>query len=557
MITFRDHADSRLAGMRTDRMSFWVHWAELAKFLLPRRYRWLVQPNQMNRGSPINGYIRNNVGTRAARVLASGMLQGITSPTRPWFRLQIRDFTTDTSNPVNLWLEEVKHRMLRVMAESNFYNSIALVYLDLVVFGTAVMLIYEDYEDVIRCYNSCAGEYYLANSDRLFVDTVYREIVQTAAQMEQWFGRENLSPSVKTCLERGGASLQTEFKIIHAIEPNRPGFGVPNKFQFAEVYYEDGQKNSGPLRLSGFNEFPGVAPRWDIVGNDAYGRSPGMDALPDVKQLQQETLRKAQAIEKVVNPPMVADLQLRNQPASMIPGGVTYVAGASAIGFKPAYQIDPRIAELTADMQEVEERIRLAFSNDLFLMISELDTVRTATEIDARREEKLVLLGPVLTRFNDEALTPALRRVFNIMARAQLLPPPPPEVQGREIEISYVSMLQEAQRAVATTGIERFVTFVGSLAAVDPTVMDNADLDEAADEYGNLLDVSPRIVRSRKDVAAIRQGRAQEEEQAALLEATLPAVQAAKTLSETAVGGGQNALNAMLQGGALPAPRPI
>jgi hypothetical protein len=34
-------------------------------------------------------------------------------------------------------------------------------------------------------------------------------------------------------------------------------------------------------------------------------------------------------------------------------------------------------------------------ANDLFRMISELDTVRSATEIDARREEKLVLLGPV------------------------------------------------------------------------------------------------------------------------------------------------------------------
>jgi hypothetical protein len=484
------------------------------------------------------------------------MLSGISSPTRPWFRLQIQDFTTDTTNPVNIWLEEVKSRMLRVLQESNFYNSIALVYLDLAVFGTSAMLIYEDYEDIIRCYNSCAGEYYLANSERMFVDTCYREMVKTAAQLEQEFGRERVSDTVKRALAQGGAALQQEYKVIHSCEPNRGGWGIPREFPYAEIYFEEGQRNSGPLRTGGFYEYPGIFPRWDIVGNDAYGRSPGMDALPDVKQLQQETLRKGQAIEKVVNPPMVGDISLKNQPASMIPGGVTYVAGASTVGFKAAYQIDPRISEMVEDIREIQERIGLTFHNDLFLMISQLDTVRTATEIDARREEKLVMLGPVLTRFNDEALTPALRRVYSIMARAQLLPPPPPEVEGQPIEISYASMLQEAQRAVATTGIERLLTVVGGMAAIDPQVMDNIDLDEATDEYASLLDVSPRIIRSRKDLAAIREQRAQQEAQATALEAVPPAVDAAKTLSETAVGGGQTALNAML-GGSLPATRPI
>jgi len=485
------------------------------------------------------------------------MLSGISSPTRPWFRLQIRDYTTDTTNPVNLWLEEVKSRILRVLAESNFYNSIALVYLDLSVFGTSAMLIYEDYEDIIRCYNSCAGEYYLANSERMFIDTCYREMVFTAAQLEQKFGKDVLSDSVKMALQRGGASLQTEFKVIHAIEPNRGGWGVPLEFRYAEIYFLEGERATEPLRVGGFYEYPGIFPRWDIVGNDAYGRSPGMDALPDVKQLQQETLRKGQAIEKVVNPPMVGDISLKNQPASMIPGGVTYVTGASTVGFKAAYQIDPRISEMVEDIREIQERIGLTFHNDLFLMISQLDTVRTATEIDARREEKLVMLGPVLTRFGDEALTPALRRVYSIMTRLQLLPPPPPEVQGMPIEISYASMLQEAQRAVATTGIERLLTVVGGMAAIDPQVMDNVDLDEATDEYASLLDVSPRIIRSRKDLEAIRSERAKAEAQAAALEATLPAVEAAKTLSETPVGGGQTALTAMLGGGGLPASRPI
>ena len=84
------------------------------------------------------------------------------------------------------------------------------------------------------------------------------------------------------------------------------------------------------LRVSGFHDWPVMTTRWDVQGNDPYGRCPGMDALGDIKQLQQETRRKAQAIDKMVNPPLLADVQLKNQPMSLLPGGTTYVSGLSA-----------------------------------------------------------------------------------------------------------------------------------------------------------------------------------------------------------------------------------
>jgi len=101
--------------------------------------------------------------------------------------------------------------------------------------------------------------------------------------------------------------------------------------------------------------------RWDLVSNDAYGRSPGMDALPDIKQLQQETRRKAQAIDKMVNPPFVADVQLKNQPASLLPGGITYVSGYSASGkpgFSSVYDTKFPVGEITEDLNEVRERLK-------------------------------------------------------------------------------------------------------------------------------------------------------------------------------------------------------
>jgi hypothetical protein len=59
-----------------------------------------------------------------------------------------------------------------------------------------------------------------------------------------------------------------------------------------------------PLRESGYKRFNVLAPRWDVAGGDIYGNSPGMEALGDVKQLQQEQLRKSQGIDYMSNPPL-------------------------------------------------------------------------------------------------------------------------------------------------------------------------------------------------------------------------------------------------------------
>lgn len=548
-IKLREHLDQRLGGLLVDRYSFWAHWREIADYLIPRRYKWLITPNQASRGSPINQRIIDNTATRALRVLAAGMMAGITSPGRPWFRLTLDDANLAEFPAVRQWLDEVANRMRTVFAESNFYTALGTVYEDLGSFATSAMIIYEDFDDVIRCYNSCAGEYFIANSDRMAVDTLYRQFVMTTKQIAQRFGTKDASPTVQQAVKAGGAMLSREIIVAHAIEPNDDqmeglkGFrGMP----YREVFWEYGSSKETMLARRGFHECPFVAPRWSIVGNDAYGRGPGMDALGDIKQLQVEQKRKAQAIDKMVNPPMVADVSLKNEPATLLPGGVTYVAATAGVGFKPVYEVKPDLEKMVADIAECQERIKDTFFVNLFLMISQLDTVRSATEIDARREEKLIQLGPVLERFENEALDPGIDRTFNIMLRAGLFPPIPKELRGQHIKTEYISMLAQAQKAAMTAGLERFVAFVGNAAAAYPQALDNVDIDEAVDQYAEMLGVSPKVVRPFAEVVKLRAERAKQQQAAAAAQASMAAVEGAKTMSETDVGGGQNALQMML-----------
>lgn len=552
----RQHVDDYMVGLRADRYSWWTHWRELADYCLPRRYRWLIVPNQMNRGSPMNQRIIDSTATISARVLAAGMMAGITSPGRPWFRLKIHgDDELSEWGPVRQWLDIVKDLMLQVFAASNFYQAMAVLYKDLSVFCTGGMIMYEDFHDVIRCHNWALGEYYLANGPRGDVDIAYREFVQTIPQVAREFGLQNCSPTIQAGVRTAGAQMTKEIIIGHAVEPNddvSPGAPGVKGMPFREVYWERGSGENLVLRIAGFHEKPFMAARWDVVGNDAYGNGPGMDALGDIKQLQVEQKRKSQLIGKLVNPPLVADPVLKNEPASVIEGGVTYAQyGASGKpSFAPVYEVNPQgLPAITEDIKEVQERIKAIFFYDLFLMISQLDTVRTATEIDARREEKLIQLGPVLERFENEVLDPAINRAFQIMRRAGMLPQMPKELQGKHIQPEYVSMLAQAQRSAMTAGFERLAAFAGNVSAVNPGVLDNIDFDEMIDEYADMLGVPAKVIVPYAKVLQIRAQRAKQQQQAAAVQTSMAAVQGAQTLSQTDVGGGINALQAMLGNG--------
>jgi Bacteriophage head to tail connecting protein len=554
---YRRYADARIAGLRSVRQSWLTHWAQLADYILPRRYQWLVAPNNQNRGSPINQRILDSTGTLAARVLSSGMMNGITSPTRPWFRLRIEGFEEDYE--VLGWLSDCEKRMMTIFQESNFYQSMATMFFDLVVFGSACIIIYENYDDVIHCFNPCLGEFYFDLNNKMEVSTIGREFTMTYCQLVEEFGEEKVSEEVRRGYEDGGRKNHEKL-VGHLIERNNSDFDlVPRQFPFREVYWEVGSPNDTLLRARGFHDWPCMAQRWDVQSNDAYGRSPGMDALGDIKQLQQETLRKGQAIDKMVNPPMLLDIQLKNSPMSLLPGGSTYISGLSREreGARPVYTVMPPIAEMMQDIREVQQRIKITFHNDLFTGITDLQTVRTATEIDARREEKLVLLGPVLERIlsSREGLGSAIDRVWGIMWRGRLLPPPPQSLAGQatHIQVDYISMLAMAQKGIATAAIEKLWGFAGNIAAVKPAILDKLDPDQTIDEYASALGVPPKIVIGDEAVKEMRQQQADQANAQQLAQAVPPAADAAKTLSETDVGGGINALQMMLgTGGGSP-----
>lgn len=522
-------------------------WREVADFILPQRYVWLLSETERRRKVSRNPNLLTGRGTKAARVLASGMLNGVTSPSRPWFKLRLRRFPEDQNYKVRRWLDEVERRMLITMAQTNFYGSLAIMYLDLAVFGTNATLIYEDHRHVFRCYSCSLGEFFLGVDATGIVNRFGREFVYTVDQCVSRFGIENVPDAVAEAYKRGGSGLFGKLTVRHLMEPYDGSLPkVPKSSTYQEIYWLSGYEKGNVLSVGGYNEKPGIFPRWEVTGNDAYGTSPGMDALADIIQLQQEVKRKAQSLDYANMPPILADIQLQGKPTAFLPGSKTFIAGANNFGAKPIYTVNPNINDLTLDIKEVEQRIQEIFHNDLFAMISNLDTVRTATEIDARREEKLVLLGAVLERFENEALDPAISRIYGIMSRANLLPPPPEGLAGEELDIQYVSILSSAQSAVGTAPMERWLQFIAQIIPIKPELSNIPNWEDLIRDYGRDIGVKAKHINSKEEVAEATQAQEQIMQMRELANTGTQLATGAKTLSETDVGGGANALQQLL-----------
>jgi hypothetical protein len=312
--------------------------------------------------------------------------------------------------------------------------------------------------------------------------------------------------------------------IIHAIEPRADrdiGKRDSKNMPFGSWYFEVGGEDGQFLRESGFMQFPALCPRWSVVGGDIYGNSPGMEALGDIKQLQHEQLRKAQAIDYQTKPPLQVPASMKNRDVETLPGGISYYDGASN-GIKTAFEVNLNLNYLLADIVDCRDRVRGSFYADLFLMLANMQNTRmTATEVAERHEEKLIMLGPVLERLHNELLSPLVDMTFTRMIEAGMVPPAPAELQGMDLNIEFVSMLAQAQRAIGTNAVDRFVGNLGAIAQMKPDILDKFDQDQWADVYADMLGVDPSLIVADKDVALLRNARNQAlaaKEQAAVMQ---------------------------------------
>lgn len=537
---------NRLKHLETIREPTIAACKDITQYVAPGRGKYLSlgEPADQQKKSKYTKIIKNTAG-RALKVLQAGMQTGLTNPARPWIRFGLQDKDLAEFGPVRTWLDTSCKIILRMLDKSNFYACTHSVYGELGAFATGCLYIEEDPISTIRCRIPTMGEYVIALDASGRVNLVGRRFYMTARQMyEKW--KEKCCQDVKNVL-MSTSGHDKKFQVVHWVQPNNDrdiSKADNGNMPFSSTYLEYNNHNDKDalLEQGGYEEFPFMVPRWDVLGSDEWGNGPGMEILADTKMMQEIEKSSIKAMHKTLDPPMFAPAGLKNK-FRMQPGSVNFYDVNTDKEIGPLYQISFDIASAEAKVQEIVRDIKEGFFNDLFLMIAQSEGTQpfTATEILERREEKMTVLGPVVDRSITELLRPAIDRVWNIAVRAGRIPPPPPEIAGQEFEVEFISLLAQAQKLQGTQPIQAAVNFALSLSEIKPDIVDKVDLDQAVDEYAAAVGSPAKIIRSDADVAELRQARAEEQKKRAEMEELAAGLEMGKTASEIDTGG-ENAL---------------
>lgn len=490
-------------------------YKEISDYIAPGRGRFIDQEGTPNQKTKAAQKIINPAAPDAVHMLGAGLHGGLSSPARPWFQLTFEDPELNKYRAAKTWLDDCEQILYGMFKRSNFYSLIHNVYEEVGAFATGCLFLDSGTPaNLLNFRYLTAGDYRFAVNEQGLCHSFYRKIRMQIHQMAASFGADNLSETSRRLL----SSNPYEWRdVLHVIEPNNQyseeGQEVNSqRMPFSSVYCEWKEGNQR-LSESGYMEMPVVTPRWQVQGNEAYGWGPGPETLGLAKALQRMELNAMLAEDKYLDPPMGIAANFKDRMVDLSPGAKTSVKDTDDIrkAIGPLIQIDPQAINLyEGKISSVENRIKRMFYYELFLMIANEDRRMTATEVAARNEEKMIMIGPVINSQNYEMLDPIIDRAFNLAARAGKLPPPPQEIAEAEYKVEYVSILAQAQKLINAQGMGAYLQMATAVAAISPESVDKTNWDEFTAVYGDMVNLPSKIVREDDEVAEMREARAAE-----------------------------------------------
>lgn len=506
----------------------------------------IIKENQSKFQNIVNGFVRD-----AFNIASSAIFNGNNNPSSHWFNLTTDDKNIAEDFRVKSWLERVNKIYFRIFEKSNFYDSAYNICKNLIAFGPGPMTIEEDLRTVIFTQPLQIGSYWMGYNERNEIDVLYSERQMTARNIVNRFGKENVSQKILNKLDTN-KSYHT-FPIIHVYRP-QTNQTLKDRFPYESIYFEKNCSNDDKSILSrrGFKGKRFVVPRWENEGSSPYGTGMAIHALADCKQVHMMEDDKLDIFGKIANPPV-------NVPISIINGanGLNTSAGgvnvfndslSTTSSSRVTTTYVPEISPTEADksIERVEERVNRIFHTHLFTAIMDKTKQMTVFESGEVAKEKALLLGSMM-RYQKEFLSPVIDITWEIGNRFGVFPEAPEFLEGRNFEVEYVSPFAQTQKQAKLSAMELLKNYVIELSQVFPDSARKFNARESIDLFADIISapatsVVPDEVLEQEDKIRELQQRIE------TLQANIAqGADTAKTLSETNVGDGQNALERLTQ----------
>ncbi|WP_191112926.1 portal protein [Acinetobacter lwoffii] len=514
----------RLSQLKSDRIKHENHWKDCYKYCSPERqqsFQAVSATALQQERKQARSDLFDTTAVEGIQLLVSSIVSGTTSPVSLWFKSIPSG--VDTPSKLTLgeqWLNLVDNFIFRNIHSSNFDSEVTDFLTDLVVAGWAVLYADSNRDKGGFTFNTWSiGNCYISSTQANgLIDTIYREFELSAEQIVSEFGIDNVSDKVRLALDK---KPDQKFILVQAIFPRdskfvkgEEGKRVSTSMPFASYTLEAQSKHI--LKESGFEEFPCIVSRFKKIPDSHYGLGMGSMVISDAKttnQIMKLSLQTAElnlgglwmaAHDGVVNPNT-----LRIRPNAII--AVNSIDNSIK-------RLDTGSANVGMGLdflQHFQAKIKRTLMSDQ--LTPQGSSPLTATEIQARVNVYRNQLGAIFSRMQSEYLQTLLERVWGLAMRSGVLPPAPEELmQASRISFNFINPMAASQKLEWVTAIQNLMLNVSQMAQIDPTVMDNLNLDAMVQVMADALAVPVEAIRTDEEIAELRQ--AKQEQQQALQE---------------------------------------
>jgi len=496
-------------------------YIELARYLKPVYEERFVGDIGRISLDDFGKYIFDGEGIAAKNRMVDGLFGWLVSPAIDWLKLGSEKYKDN--KVAQEYLEKLTLTLMQILQDTNFYDVIHEVFDNGVIFGTdAVNVSYDEELNKIVYTNVPISDVLISENRSGTVDVMYRKLYMTYRQMFEEFGFESIDEKIR---KEAKNNLEEIVKILHVVYPRYYGedgyeIKVVKKKPVASVYFYCGPLKGGGnsfipqevLRESGYDFKHFVVWRYKKINGYAYGISPAMDALFDIKALNLQSKGLLEAVQLMTKPPLIADMGLKGR-LKIAPGAISYRTS-------PNETIQPVFTAgnypVAVDLIERRARIiREHFRTDFFMSISQIQASsrqRTATEILELKAESAAVLGAVVGRIQSELINPLLSITIRLAVEHDLLPMPPRGMEDIDVNISFIGPLAQAQKKyLVKQGIEQGIQAAFSVAQAKPDILMNFDLDYAVRELAKVNGYPEAGLLDKDVVNKLRQQMAQQQ----------------------------------------------
>ena len=121
-ISTRERVWRRISALENERSQRLTIWQEIDRVLMP--LTGMFQSRLTTPTAQRNAEILDSTATYALDTLAAGMQSGMTSPARPWLKIETQDTDLMNVKAVSKWCDVVTQKMRTIFSRSNTYKAL-------------------------------------------------------------------------------------------------------------------------------------------------------------------------------------------------------------------------------------------------------------------------------------------------------------------------------------------------------------------------------------------------------------------------------------------------